>query len=270
MQDIEIIFIVVIVLQLLLFCYIVLTNSSHFDNNERSGAGTYKLLSNQKLKAGEFLIERRNGNHKLVMQHDGNLVLYNIKDNKNTPIWSTGTYTHGNDCYLAMENNNLVVYNKYNKPIWSTNIPKKPFSSKYFLGLEQDTLFIGNNTRNILWANNLMPLNKYFGILLMNQRLNAGESIKNESSTLTMQHDGNLVLYNGNNIPIWSSQSSGQGINCYAILQTDNNFVIYNRNNKPIWNSGTSNKGTVGEATLRIERDSFTIYSNYDLIWKSS
>ncbi len=262
---IELIFILVIVLQLCLFCCLMSKFRSDFSDAE-AGPGTYRLKHNQKLKAGEFLIDR-SGSTKLVMQGDGNLVLYNLQNN--TPIWSTNTYRHGNGCYVVMENNNLVVYNKYNNKIWATNTPKKFSSPSYYLAIKKNLLLIANLDKNLLWVSNSQFL-KDEGLLLMNQRLNAGESIKNSNnSKLIMQHDGNLVLYNNNNTPIWSSQTYGHGTNCYAILQNDNNFVIYNRNNKPIWASNTSNKGYPGEAVLRLEENVLVMRSNTQIVWES-
>ena len=58
---------------------------------------------------------------------------------------------------------------------------------------------------------------------------------------LTMQSDGNLVLYqyqNGNSTALWSSgtwQTSGN----VAFMQDDGNFVLYDANRNPLWSSNT-------------------------------
>ncbi len=65
---------------------------------------------------------------------------------------------------------------------------------------------------------------------------------------LTLQKDGNLVLYKQKRVPtqfkwadhaaIWNSKTAGKG-GVKAVMQTDGNFVIYNTNGKALWNTGT-------------------------------
>lgn len=54
---------------------------------------------------------------RMVMQDDGNLVIY---DRKGRPMWSSGT--HGNDsAYLALqEDGNVVIYSQDRRPLWHT------------------------------------------------------------------------------------------------------------------------------------------------------
>jgi len=58
---------------------------------------------------------------------------------------------------------------------------------------------------------------------------------------LVMQSDGNLVTYyTKTNAAIWSSKTNGKGIAPYKFTyQTDGNLVIYDKNYYPIWSSGT-------------------------------
>jgi len=54
---------------------------------------------------------------RLIMQQDGNLVLYYNHNAK----WYTGTNGHPG-AYLVLQNDgNAVIYSKDNKPLWSTN-----------------------------------------------------------------------------------------------------------------------------------------------------
>jgi hypothetical protein len=65
------------------------------------------------------------------------------------------------------------------------------------------------------------------------------------SHALTMQTDGNLVLYAPGQRAIWSSGTAGQR---GAILaeQTDGNLVVIAPGNRPVWSSGTAGRpGTV-------------------------
>lgn len=63
------------------------------------------------------------------------------------------------------------------------------------------------------------------------ERLSAGQSVSSANAVLTMQSDGNLVLYprvGGDRLgpATWSSQTSGNP-GAYAVLQADGNLVVY-------------------------------------------
>lgn len=60
------------------------------------------------------------------------------------------------------------------------------------------------------------------------------------ASILTMQADGNLVVYDGENHAIWESQTSQRtGQNAFFRVQDDGNLVIYLPNGSFIWQSHT-------------------------------
>jgi hypothetical protein len=57
---------------------------------------------------------------------------------------------------------------------------------------------------------------------------------------LKMQGDGNLVLYDSKNTPIWASNTNGHGTGPYkATMQDDCNFVIYDSKGSAIWATNT-------------------------------
>ena len=57
---------------------------------------------------------------------------------------------------------------------------------------------------------------------------------KNGAYTLTLQDDGNLVLYAGGEA-VWSTGTNGQNV-VRAEVQKDGNFVLYTPD-KPVWHS---------------------------------
>ncbi|MGW4384380.1 hypothetical protein [Kitasatospora sp. NPDC004531] len=76
-------------------------------------------------------------------------------------------------------------------------------------------------------------------------KLMPGQSLKNYSSELVMQGDGNLVLYlnaaNGAHGPIlWNSHTWGSP-NAYAYMQPDGNLVVYKQGSTTdaLWSTGT-------------------------------
>ncbi|MDQ5972176.1 MAG: hypothetical protein QG553_335 [Patescibacteria group bacterium] len=59
------------------------------------------------------------------------------------------------------------------------------------------------------------------------------------ANRLIMQGDGNLVLYDQNNVARWNSQTGGNA-GARLVLQTDGNMVIYSATNVPLWFTGTT------------------------------
>jgi len=58
-----------------------------------------------------------------------------------------------------------------------------------------------------------------------------------------MQGDGNLVLYDRNNTPTWSSNTYQKGVAPFRlIMQDDGNLVLYDSRNTPTWATGTNGK----------------------------
>lgn len=59
---------------------------------------------------------------------------------------------------------------------------------------------------------------------------------------LYMQTDGNLVIYDQNNVARWASNTSG-GLGSYAMMQTDGNFVVYDNGVKKFASNTAGNPG---------------------------
>jgi hypothetical protein len=80
----------------------------------------------------------------------------------------------------------------------------------------------------------------------MTDRLNSGESLASNDSlrsadsrfTLTLQSDGNLVLYESESEPVWASGTDGQAVS-RASMQPDGNLVLYSSGGEAAWASGT-------------------------------
>ena len=59
---------------------------------------------------------------------------------------------------------------------------------------------------------------------------------------LSMQSDGNLVLYFRSNVPIWNTQTNGKGIGPYkVIVQNNRNIILTDSKNEVLWSSNTKN-----------------------------
>lgn len=197
------------------------------------------------------------GNAALVMQPDGNLVLYQ----GSAALWSSGTGNHSEcadgACYaLFQQDGNLVLYRGsaayWNTATWGhsgarlTVMTKAPY------------LQIAGSDGSIVWTG----LNRFDSLTLYpNQKLTVGQA--SDGMSLIMQGDGNLVLYKGSSA-LWSSGTGGQctaSDSCVAAFQTDGNLVIY-KGSTAIWNSGTG-----GHSGLQL---SFSSASPYISILEAS
>lgn len=88
----------------------------------------------------------------------------------------------------------------------------------------------------------------------------------NGTYRLTMQSDGNLVLYHQNGTPVWHTFTYGnQGSKCF--MQSDGNLVIYHPNGTPLWHTHTyNNPGAVlqisNEGKIRIIRNGVVLWQS--------
>lgn len=80
--------------------------------------------------------------------------------------------------------------------------------------------------------------------LYAGERLNPGQSLvaANSFLVLTMQTDGNLVLYAPGSKARWQSGTSSNP-GAFAEMQDDGNFVVYTAARVPLWESRTSGTG---------------------------
>ena len=78
--------------------------------------------------------------------------------------------------------------------------------------------------------------------LLPGEVLLAGQSISAGRDTLTMQADGNLVLYAPGSIPLWASNTAGHG-GARLVMQADGNLVVAAPGGRPLWASNTTGHG---------------------------
>ncbi|MGV9549354.1 mannose-binding protein, partial [Streptomyces ardesiacus] len=82
---------------------------------------------------------------------------------------------------------------------------------------------------------------------------------------MVMQPDGNLVVYNEKDKPIWASMTFGE--NHRAIFQGDGNLVIHNGEDRPIWASQTWGKEG---AVLILRKDGKVVISHHGtVVWST-
>jgi hypothetical protein len=79
-------------------------------------AGSDTLLGNQRLFPNQY-IESASKKYRLIMQNDGNLVLYT----GTRALWASNTMNSGAIDTIMQSDNNLVSYTARQKPVWASN-----------------------------------------------------------------------------------------------------------------------------------------------------
>jgi hypothetical protein len=116
----------------------------------------------------------------------------------------------------------------------------------------------------------LNPATVYAG-----DKLNPGEMLRrgerltsgNDQYRLTMQDDGNLVLYDVSNRPLWASNTDGKAVE-KCIMQVDGNLVLYLYNGQAVWASNT--QGKPGSYLVLQNDGNMVIYSMGHPVWASN
>ncbi|XP_042255765.1 lectin-like [Thunnus maccoyii] len=103
------------------------------------------LSKNDELRRGDYLISN-NRQWKAMFQDDGNFVIFGWK-----PMWASDTA--GTDAHrLCMQADcNLVMYNKADKPKWHTN-SAKPESNMCRLHLTDDGKLVLDREGDQIWT----------------------------------------------------------------------------------------------------------------------
>jgi len=228
------------------------------------------LSSDGTLDAGAYL-ESPNGSYQLIMQGDGNLVLYEgavtcATSCHGDALWNSGTGGDDGATVTMQADGNLVVY--YNgTAVWNSNTAG--FAGD-FLKLQDDGNLVIYEDSHALWDYG----SGYIGNLLQpGATLVAGDELVSPGRgyELIMQADGNLVLYDGavtcstscSGDALWNSGTDGDD-GASVTMQADGNLVVY-YNGTAVWNANTW--GFSGDY-LKVQDDgNLVIYQDSHPIW---
>ena len=250
-------------------------------------------------------LESTNDQYQLIMQPDGNLVLYYQQGSNGYVIWASNTSGNpGAHAYLQT-NGPLYVYSTSGAALFNT-----PGVSG---GAAQAFLDMQNDGNLVLYANNVASGNGIYAVpypawstqtsgsrgntLASGEVLNPGQSLTGGSNgangpgdyTLSMQTDGVLTLSQANDsgtttqssgCPLWTEPPienigpptnyvGAQRAGAYLVMQTDGNLVLYGPGQNPtaIWQSGTS--GYPGASLFLGSNGQLSIYDGSQLIWSN-
>lgn len=79
-----------------------------------------------------------------------------------------------------------------------------------------------------------------------------------------MQTDGNLVEYTSSNVPVWASNTAGNGPGSRLAMQSDGNLVLYTSSGSPVWASKSSGGASVQAATAIKWAEGY-LHQDYDV-----
>ena len=208
------------------------------------------------LTAGQVLTSP-DGHYDLVMQSDGNLVLY-LETGR--ALWSTKTAGNPGDHAVMQTNGNLTVYDAGGNALWSTNTAGDNCA---YLTVQNDGNVVLYGSSGAVWATGTVN-----SVLQPGDELTAGQELysNSEQFRLIMQGDGNLVLYDGAGRALWATATEGQG-GVRAVMQGDGNFVVYTAAGAPVWNSVT--EGKPGGRLVVQDDGNVVIYVGSTAVWAS-
>lgn len=109
--------------------------------------------------------------------------------------------------------------------------------------------------------------------LATGQQLTVDQQLESASGDyrVVMQGDGNLVLYEFANAPVWATNTAGipaPHTPTHAVMQTDGNFVLYSDDGVPAWATG-SNGGGNRRLVLQDDRN-LVVYDDAGHPWWAS
>lgn len=229
-----------------------------------TGVGTTVIRGTDTLNAGDVLaagqyIASPNLQYALVMQTDGNLVLYGPVDGLGfRPMWYSATGGTGADRAVMQTDGNLVVYAGTTPKWWSGTA-----GPNFFVRVQDDgNLVIYTSSSQAQWQSftggHLSP--SYAGSDTLNTggTLLVGQYLRSNDGryALLLQSDGNLILYSPGYHVLWHTGTNGTAAD-RLIMQMDGNLVLYTVNT-PRWWSGTGGPGFF----LRMQSDGNLVVYN--------
>lgn len=185
------------------------------------------LRNGDTLQAGQSLTSP-DGSWTFTVQGDGNVVLYLLGRAR----WATQTGVSGARLILQPDGN-LVLYDGATKPRWAT----------YAYGTSAVALgdfgsVVGRNAAQMITWSTFTGSSR----LVAGWSMSSGERLLSPQGrfVLIMQSDGNLVLYNAQFAPVWSSRTYGQPGSSAALL-AGGGLVVLSPAGRTIWQALPAN-----------------------------
>jgi hypothetical protein len=230
---------------------------------------SFALAASDTLTAGQTLgsgssLASATGGYVLVMQTDGNLVLYGPGS-----VARFASHTEGRaGAFLTLQHDgNLVVYSAAGKPLWFDNV--FPGDGARLIAQSDGNLVEYSSAGRPAWDSQTAVTPPPSGNTLQaGQTLAAGQGLRSSSQqyALMMQGDGNLVEYGtADQRVVWSALTYGHP-GAILAMQSDGNAVVY-QGGRALWNSGSS--GHPGTRLVVQDDGNVVTYAGSQATWAS-
>jgi len=239
------------------------TGTAHRDELE----GAVGLLPDESLVANDSQHNAKttaSGQYQLIMQTDGNLVVYEDPSGAHTPLWATGTWGSGATTAKLRLDGTLVLMNSAGQTVWYSAWPG--WRAAAFLALREDgNLVVYEPTKYEAWS--AIPYSSGQGsettgtnspaydngrvILWNGETLAAGTDIATPSGMARLRIDpvtGDVFVYLLIEVDddvwdwnlVWSTNAPGVSANSSLHLTDDGNLQLINSSTGEIrWSSNT-------------------------------
>ncbi|MGW0394975.1 hypothetical protein ACWDYJ_29695 [Streptomyces sp. NPDC003042] len=230
-----------------------------------SGGLTSDLRPGQRLDSGASLVPTP-GKAELVMQPDGNLVVYLVGNpgGPKLPLWHSGTYGNPGAYALMQEDGNFVVYKKDGGPqtgggIWHTATYGDRATTYISASIRDDGQFtVTGRSEDWYWATDTSERHRR---VCSSDYWDRGSWTQSATVWLVLQQDKNLVMYRkSDGQAIWASGTYGNR-NTLTLDMGDNGDLVLREttlNETVRWRTGTA--GNSGAYALLQDDGNFVVY----------
>ena len=202
------------------------------------------LWNGQTMYTDQYLVSS-NGLVALYLQWDCNLLLFN----GHSLLWASGTNANSiSSCFLITQNDGNVVLYRNGSPVWATGT-----NNTAVLTLQDDGNLVGYTSDwHSTWASGTtsQPTYNYYGSdsISTGSGMYTGQYLRSGDGTkfMLLQPDCNLLVYGPGYNVLWATNTGGSNQSCSLWVQGDGNIVLY-KNDSAVWATGTndSNRLTI-------------------------
>ena len=204
-----------------------------------------RLYPGETMFPGESL-RSANGAYQLLMQADGNAVIYDLSG---TPLWASRSKSPDSDFALRYDGNAAVQSQDGGTTSWESGTAGR--YAQHIVMQDDGNLVIYSVEGDPTWSSRASIGAIWLGTTLKpGQKLSAGQNLAVGMYRLAMQPDGNLVLRR-NGVAVWHTRTQGHP-GAYLLMQPDGNAVIYSVDRKALWYTRTAGRPN---STMRLQAD---------------
>lgn len=199
------------------------------------------LFSGQTLAAGQSMVSAFSGKCKLTMQTDGNLVL-SMANNSANVLWDSATSGNPGASAKMHDDGTFAIHSAAGRLLWSSHSGHQP-NAHYALLLDDFCdLTISDGAGVIQWDNGVTispPI-----VLNAGNTLGSGKFIiaPDASYKLQMQTDGDLVLSRFSDHAVIARSNTAGNPGAVLTMQSDGNMVVFSTTGKVLWSTNTGGR----------------------------